>query len=125
MLEIEFGDWSGRSFAELDGDPAWRRFNERREDARPPGGETMMEAQRRIVGAMASLRERHPDATVAVVTHGDLIRAALLDVLGWPIGQYRRLEIRPAAVARVTMEADGRRRAAYRARTASASVAST
>src|SRR3954469_22404129 len=41
--EVDFGAWSGRSFAELDGDPDWQIWNEARGSARAPGGETMEE----------------------------------------------------------------------------------
>ena len=36
--EIDFGTFMGRSFAELDGDPDWRRWNAERDAARGPGG---------------------------------------------------------------------------------------
>src|SRR3954468_6526336 len=50
--EVDFGAWSGRSFAELDGDPDWQTGNEARGSARAPGGETMREA---VAPAAASL----------------------------------------------------------------------
>src|SRR5205085_3024389 len=42
--EVDFGDWTGMSFNDLEGDPAWTEWNEARGSARPPGGESMAEA---------------------------------------------------------------------------------
>lgn len=47
--EIDFGSWSGRSFDELNTDPAWRKWNENRGAASTPAGETMAQVQERIV----------------------------------------------------------------------------
>src|SRR4051812_38596523 len=45
ISEIDFGDWTGKSFAHLDQDEHWRRFNAERAATRIPGGELMCEVQ--------------------------------------------------------------------------------
>ena len=99
IVEIEFGTWSGRTFAELDGDPAWTAWNGARAFARPPGGETMLEAQSRIVHAMERLRSAYPEKAVVLVSHSDVIKAALLYHLGLPVDAYPRIEIEPASIS--------------------------
>jgi 2,3-bisphosphoglycerate-dependent phosphoglycerate mutase len=42
-----------------------------------PGGESSRTAQIRAVGVLSGLAERHPDATIAAVSHGNLIALAL------------------------------------------------
>jgi 2,3-bisphosphoglycerate-dependent phosphoglycerate mutase len=42
-----------------------------------PDGESSRTAQRRAVGALSGLAERHPDATIAAVSHGNLIALVL------------------------------------------------
>ena len=42
--EIDFGTFTGRNFADLDGDPDWHRWNAERGSVRCPEGETMVEA---------------------------------------------------------------------------------
>src|SRR5919112_3225074 len=37
--ELDFGDWTGLSFSQLEGDPSWMAWNETRATARPPNGE--------------------------------------------------------------------------------------
>ena len=59
----------------------------------------MLEAQARIVGAMEQLRGRYPDASAILVSHSDVIKAALLYHLGLPIDAYSRFEIEPASIS--------------------------
>ncbi len=74
--EIDFGDWTGADFADLDGRPEWDRWNANRADSRCPGGESMAEAQARAVGFAIEAAARH-DGAVVLVTHCDIIRALL------------------------------------------------
>ena len=48
LMEIDFGDWNGRSFDELQDQRLWRDWNEKRDRVRAPGGETMLEVQARL-----------------------------------------------------------------------------
>jgi broad specificity phosphatase PhoE len=97
--ELDFGAWTGRSFEALAGDPDWRLFNERRSLAAAPGGERILDVQARIVALMVELAGSHPDASLALVSHGDVIRSALLHFLGMPIDFIHRLDIAPRAVS--------------------------
>lgn len=103
FTEIDFGPWSGRSFAELQGDPAWRAWNQFRSTAPVPGGETMLQVQARMLGAMQRLADVWPDREVAIVTHGDLIKAALCHVLGAPLDLLRRTDIAAGSISRVAL----------------------
>ncbi|HEV2603301.1 MAG TPA: histidine phosphatase family protein [Microvirga sp.] len=99
IVEIEFGAWSGRTFEELGSDSAWATWNGARAVARPPRGETMLEAQSRIVHAMEALRGAYRDKAVVLVSHSDVIKAALLYHLGLPVDAYPRIEIEPASIS--------------------------
>ncbi|MBB5692570.1 histidine phosphatase family protein [Muricoccus pecuniae] len=101
VMEIDFGAWTGRSFASLDGDPDWARWNEERATARTPGGESMAEAQSRALAELERLRARHAGETVAVVTHGDVIKAVLAHHLGLRLNGIHRFEIAPASISAV------------------------
>lgn len=99
LIEIDMGDWTGRALDGFGDDPAWRAWNERRGTARIPGGESMAEAQARIVGHLATLRT----GTVAIVTHSDMIRGAVAHVLGLPLDRLLSFDIDPASVTTVVM----------------------
>jgi probable phosphomutase (TIGR03848 family) len=99
VTEIDFGDWTGRTFAELAGDLLWVRFNSVRSMARVPHGELMLEVQARTITALEDMRRAHPDGACAVVSHGDVIRSAVAHFAGIPLDLFQRLEISPASVS--------------------------
>ncbi|MCB5173906.1 histidine phosphatase family protein [Microvirga lenta] len=103
IVEIEFGGWSGMSFDELTPVPLWKQWNSARSVTRPPDGETMLEVQARIVGAMEQMRKTYSGRPVVLVSHGDVIKAALLYYLGMPIDAYGRFDIDPASISTVTV----------------------
>jgi broad specificity phosphatase PhoE len=103
LMEIDFGAWSGRRFDDLERDSGWASWNKARAVSRPPDGETMLEAQARIVGAMERLGRAYPDRAVVLVSHGDVIKAALLYHLGLPIDSFARFDIDAASISTVVV----------------------
>ena len=99
--EIDFGDWTGRRFAELAGDPAWDQWNTRRSEAVPPGGESMVAAQQRAISHLRETASRYSGGTVAMVTHCDIIRAIVAGILGLSLDRVLGFDIDPAKVSRV------------------------
>lgn len=97
--EIDFGAWTGREFASLHGEPAWRHWNEQRGNASTPGGEAFADVVRRAAEGLDELRMRHPDRTVLVVSHGDVIKALVVHALGMPADHLHRFEIAPASLS--------------------------
>src|SRR4029077_1125988 len=61
------------------------------EDLARSGGENFEAFSRRIVSALVTPRDGHAHEMVAVVTHGGVIRAALLHVLGFPWTRLREV----------------------------------
>ena len=99
--EIDFGAWTGARFDALDGDPAWRAWNTRRSAACPPGGETMAAAQRRAWLCIADVAARFSGRTVALVSHGDVLKAVVAQVLGLSLDRLLTFDVDPASVTRV------------------------
>jgi broad specificity phosphatase PhoE len=101
--EVDFGDWTGMSFNDLEGDPLWNAWNEERATARPPGGESMDEAVARAVRALEAAAADHRGAVLACVTHCDIIRGVLAHYLGLPLGNMLRFDVDPASVSRIAL----------------------
>ncbi len=101
--EIDFGDWTGMTFADLTNDPRWQEWNALRSRARAPGGESMAEAQSRVVRHMRDTAQRFAGGTVAMVTHCDIIRAAIAAMLGLSLDRILRFDIGPASVSRIVI----------------------
>jgi broad specificity phosphatase PhoE len=102
--EIDFGDWTGRTFAELQAQPqAWQHWVDRRGSAQPPGGEPFAKVPQRALAGLERLRQAHPEGQVLVVSHGDVIKAALANCLGMSLDGLERFEIAPASISIVAM----------------------
>lgn len=101
--EVDFGDWTGLGFDQLEGDPLWNAWNEARGTARPPGGESMSEATSRAVATLEGLAAEHPDQLIAAVSHCDVIRGLLAHHLGLPLDNLLRFDIDPGSVSRIAL----------------------
>jgi broad specificity phosphatase PhoE len=101
--EQDTGAWGGQSFEVLESDPRWRKWNAKRGSTRPPGGECMGELQARIVDYLCQLSRDHPGETIALVSHGEPIRAALLYCRGIPFDAFMDVEVPAASVTELTM----------------------
>jgi broad specificity phosphatase PhoE len=107
--EIDFGAWTGMSFADLGGDPDWHEWNTRRGDAVPPGGEPMRAVQERVMAHIRAAARQAAGKVVAMVSHADVIRAAVAGVLGLPLGRILGFDIDPASVTRIAAGSWGER----------------
>lgn len=101
--ELDFGDWSGRAFVELAGDPLWDSWNRERAKAVAPNGESMAAAQGRAWAHVRKTALAHPERTIAMVTHCDIIRAIVARVLEVSLDGVHRFEIGPASVSRAVV----------------------
>ncbi len=101
--ELDFGDWQGMAFAVLDERTAWHVWNRARGLASTPGGETMAQAQARALTVLAGARARWPGGEVVLTGHQDVLRAALLGVLGAPLDLFGRLALAPGGRAAVRL----------------------
>jgi broad specificity phosphatase PhoE len=106
LNEIASGAWEGREFVDLEQDVAWRRFNTFRTGTRIPGGELIVEVQARMASTLERLRSAEPDARIALVSHGDPIKAVLCYYMGMPLDLMLRLEVATASVSRLRITAD-------------------
>ena len=107
--EIDFGAWTGRTFAALDGQPAWHAWNRHRGSAGCPGGETMLAAQSRAVSAVLRAGESYAGQHVVMVSHQDVLKAVLAHVLGTSLDHLARFSLDPASRSILTLFDDGAR----------------
>ena len=105
LQEIDFGKWTGRTFLNLLPDPDWGRWNEHRASSRPPDGESMLEAQSRIVTHLDQVARANDGDTIVLVSHADMIRAAVAHVLGLDLNHYWRFDADPASATTIYWDA--------------------
>ena len=107
LLELDFGEWTGATFDAIRADPRWQAWSTQRSLAAIPGGESMRAVQQRIVAAILELNDRHLHDMVVIVSHGDVIRAALLYALGMPLDFYNRIEIGQGSISTIQIHPGG------------------
>ena len=101
--EIDFGKWSGQSFAALENDPAWRRWNADRNGAVTPAGETMARAVARAADHLAAIEEPGP---VLCVSHCDIIRGLAARYLGLGMNGIFSFDCDPASLTTLARSDD-------------------
>ena len=109
FLDIDYGEWQGRSYQEVEqADPerfaCW--FNSPHL-AIIPGGETLLELARRVAETMRSIVAKHCGETVLLVGHDTVNRVMLLLALDLPLSRVWHLRQDPCAVNLVTHDRVG------------------
>lgn len=99
--EVRYGSWQGRTYRSLMKTPLWRTVQTVPSQARFPGGESVLELQRRGVEAVEEIRLRHRRSIVAIVSHADTIKVILAHYLGIHLDLFQRISIDPASVSAV------------------------
>ena len=109
--EVRYGEWEGQSFETLSKTELWPVVQFYPSGARFPGGESIREMQSRAVAALEAIARAHPGQrdVVAVVSHADVIKAAVAHFAGIHLDLYQRLVISPASVTVVAFEKMGPR----------------
>ncbi|HOT23925.1 MAG TPA: histidine phosphatase family protein [Thermoleophilia bacterium] len=94
LAESDRGRWEARTFAEIAASKpeTWRRYREHPEAFRFPGGETLVEQQRRVLGCLrdVALDGRH----ALLVTHGGSMRLVRCFTAGAGIAAFHEGEAR-------------------------------
>jgi len=91
--EVDYGEWSGRVFSELENDPQWLFYKTDRTKAQIPGGENILSLQERFVKSMAQVQREHPLDNIVVVSHQDPIKTAVAYFLGLHLNMFLNFEI--------------------------------
>lgn len=106
LCELHPGDADGLRFEELAaryGEPDWDRHPE---DVIAPGGESWFGFVDRAAGAVVGVADAHPGQTVVVATHGGVVEATMLRLLG---AKAPRLELLTAHASLTVWVRDGSR----------------
>lgn len=107
LLEADFGEWTGQELKGLMKLPEWSTVQRAPSTFRFPGGESFLEMQTRIVGALDRLRARHPGGVVVAVSHADPIKAAVAHAMGTHLDLFQRIVISPCSVTAIAYHAGG------------------
>ncbi|MDE2007848.1 MAG: histidine phosphatase family protein [Rhodospirillales bacterium] len=102
LMELDFGAWEGLTDAQVKQRwPTLRRsWKQTPDTVRLPGGESLAEARARWRDFLAGPPWNGTPALAVVVTHAAMIRIALLEARGEPLGRFREIAVAPASAHR-------------------------
>ncbi|MGC4874962.1 bifunctional RNase H/acid phosphatase [Micromonospora sp. DT43] len=108
LIECDFGQWEGRTFAEVrqqwPGEmDAWLASPR----IAPPGGESFTQVAERVHRVVGALPKAYPGETVVVVSHVSPIKLALRDALAASDAFLHRLFLDAAGISVLDMWPDG------------------
>lgn len=107
LAEVQYGQWTGGALKDLRDSDLWRTLMLTPSLARFPEGESLGEVQCRVVAALECLRLRHAQETIAVVSHADVLKAAIAHYTGLHLDLFQRLVISPASVSVLQFDGPG------------------
>jgi probable phosphoglycerate mutase len=102
LVERDYGAWTGRPLAEVDGaglDASW--------SARPPGGESLGDVLARARAWLDGLAAAPGPDTWVAVTHAGVIRALLAAAIRWDLAGPAPLHLLPGRLHRLRRRGDG------------------
>jgi probable phosphoglycerate mutase len=100
LLDGDVGSWQGKSLKMLGRKPIWKLVQRSPSLVRFPEGESFLEVQTRIVGALQAICAAHkPRELLAVVFHADPIKLAIAHYIGLPLDHFQKLGIGPGSVS--------------------------
>jgi broad specificity phosphatase PhoE len=106
LAECDFGSWAGLTLAQVhDDDSASAEAWMREPDAAPHGGESLRAFAARVAGWLDE--QASSDGTAAAITHGGVVKAALVRALGAPLEAFWRIDCAPLSITELHAH-DGR-----------------
>lgn len=100
LTEIDYGDWVNLTFVELTKryPQVWQDYHNNPRKMTIPGGESLAAAQERTVDSIIKLRKKYPEGRIALVSHADVIKLAVIGMLKWPINMFKTFSMDNGAV---------------------------
>ncbi|RVW04158.1 histidine phosphatase family protein [Rhodococcus xishaensis] len=104
LVEVDYGQWTGRSLKELLTEPLWKIVQHQASAAVFPDGEGLAEVQARAVAAVREHDRRLADAhgrdvVWVACSHGDVIKSVLADAVGCHLDGFQRIVAEPASIS--------------------------
>jgi probable phosphomutase (TIGR03848 family) len=100
LLEIDYGDWQGKSLKSLRRNKLWKVVQTQPSRVRFPGGESFAEAQQRVCQELENLANIHGEKDLVLCfSHADVIKLALAYYMGIPLDLFQRLVVSTCSIS--------------------------
>jgi probable phosphomutase (TIGR03848 family) len=114
LIELEYGDWQGKTLKQLSRYKLWKVVQERPTEMRFPNGESFIEVRDRSVAEVERIAAAHDEKDlVACFSHGDIIRLVVSHFLGVPLDLFQRVAANTASISVIHIDKKGRPHVAH------------
>ena len=96
LIEMEYGEWSGKPLAALAKEELWKLIQHRPSTVRFPRGESFAEMSLRANQVL--LDKARNKKRILVMSHGDVIKSIVAFNLGLALDSFQRISIDPASI---------------------------
>lgn len=103
LNEIDFGKWTGKTFANLDSEEKWKLFHYYRNGCIIPDGELMIQVQKRVVNFIGEIFSTEKNNNVVIVSHNDPIKSLIAYFAGISLDQFLRLSVNTGSISLITL----------------------
>jgi len=107
--EIGFGSWEGKTRDQISADDpdALQHFYSDPIRFRPPGAETLVDFEQRVIGGWQALLDQVNGQHVLLVAHAGVIRMIIRHILEMPLERMFRLYVPNAGISRIRIDGEG------------------
>ena len=99
LSEVDYGDWTGKKLSLLSLKKEWRMVQKTPSRMVFPGGEALVDVQKRAMKSVMKCIESNKGGVVLIVSHGDVIKAIIAEALELDLDKFQKIVIDPAAIS--------------------------
>ncbi len=100
LREADVGEWAGIPKVLVQESTLWRRYQTAPELFRFPGGESLEEVQKRMIGALEEYASVYP--RLVIVSHQLALKSLICHLQGWDLASLHQFTLPNASVTHVT-----------------------
>ncbi len=108
LIEGQFGDWEGKTYDELRSKDAARlaEWESGANGSTPPNGESLKDLAARVEAAYRDICRVHSEGTIVLVAHGGTLQVLIMQALGLPLEEYRKIWVSNASISELLVDGD-------------------
>ena len=100
IIEPDYGHWSGRKLDEIALDPLWNSVQNNPQEVTFPSGERFVDVWERVKSFFETIKEiSSGQENILVVSHGDIIKFLIAQVLKLEFQNFQTLSVEPASIS--------------------------
>ncbi len=103
LVEVDYGDWAGKTYEELEKTPAWLEVIRTPNRMQFLHGESIDQIEERLSNFLDFLQTAYTeDEVVVCYSHADILAIMTAICMGLPMENYQRITISPGSITALT-----------------------